>query len=516
MLPLSVVLRRFVAVLPWVALAISVGCQGPDEFYRLKSDDQPGTAGSSSPGAGGTTGAAGDASGRGGTGGGPTGTGGVGMKGGTGGSSGGATGNAGASGTAGSVGGSSGGGAGTGGSVGGSTGTGGRGGTTGGRGGATAGTTGTGGAAGAAGSAGGRGGTTGTGGGSAGASGTSGGRGGTTGGRGGGTAGTTGAGGAGGSGPNRLQVQAYCQSANDAQNIRVTFRIVNPDSVAKLYSDIKVRYYFTPTAQVVPSAVTDFVQTQALRGMLTFTATTEYAEVGFMTGTGTLAAFDTITGSDQIQLRIYNFSTPTWNGDFTDDWSNVACVGGPSQTYVDRPKMTGLLPGAARLGHGAYGGAHDEGRAARPPSPSIAFGLGSRRRRDAGFSLRPRMAMTYRLFAPVGRFVVASTFLTACAASPPPPAPGAPAAPAAAAAPPASAAPPVPAVVSAAADWNAPPTNGSPGVDVPKLSGNELLENTDFAGSEYVPWTTSFTAPGAGDGVREGRSVLHRRHQQGQ
>ena len=105
--------------------------------------------------------------------------------------------------------------------------------------------------------------------------------------------------------------------------------------------------------------------------------------------------------------------------------------------------------------------------------------------------------MTYRLFAPVGRFVVASMFLAACA-SPPPPAPGAPAAPAEP--PPASAAPAVPAVVSAASDWNAPPTNGSPGVDAPKLSGNELLNNTDFEGSKYVPWTTSFTAPGAGNG----------------
>src|SRR6187399_2245567 len=91
--------RRLLAVLPWVALAISAGCQGPDEFYRLKNDDQPGTAGSSSPGAGGTTGAAGDASGRGGTGGGPISTAGTGMKGGAGGSvgaSGGATGSAGA------------------------------------------------------------------------------------------------------------------------------------------------------------------------------------------------------------------------------------------------------------------------------------------------------------------------------------------------------------------------------------------------------------------------------------
>jgi len=116
--------------------------------------------------------------------------------------------------------------------------------------------------------------------------------------------------------------------------------------------------------------------------------------------------------------------------------------------------------------------------------------------------------MTYRLCAPVGRFVVASTFLAACA-SPPPPAPGAPAAPAAAEVPPASAAPAVPAVVSAAADWTAPPTNGSPGVDAPKLSGNDLLNNTDFEGSKYVPWTTSFTAPGAGNGyVKDGQFCI--------
>ena len=225
-----------------------------------------------------------------------------------------------------------------------SAGAGGRGGTTGGRGGATAGAAGTGGGGGGgAGTTGGRGGTTGSGGGTAGASGTTGGRGG-SGGRGGGTAGATGATGAGGSGPNRLQVQARCQDQNDAQNIRVTFRILNPDSVAKLLSDIKVRYYFTPTAQVAPSVTFDYAQ-RFPTNMLTSTATTEYVEVGFMTGTGTLTGFDTITGSDQIQLRIHNFSTPIWNGDFTDDWSNVACVGGPSTTFVDRPKMPAYYQG---------------------------------------------------------------------------------------------------------------------------------------------------------------------------
>ena len=104
--------------------------------------------------------------------------------------------------------------------------------------------------------------------------------------------------------------------------------------------------------------------------------------------------------------------------------------------------------------------------------------------------------MTYRLLA-----LVSALGIAACASSPPA-APGAPA-PAATAppgTPPAAAAPPGSAAVESTPDWNAPPTNGSPGVDVPKVSGNELLNNTDFDTGKYIPWTTSFTAPGAGNG----------------
>ena len=92
------------------------------------------------------------------------------------------------------------------------------------------------------------------------------------------------------------------------------FQDRDPESVAKLWSDIKVRYYFTPTMQLAPMVHVSISCRRGTAGMLTTTATTDYVEVGFMTGTGTLAAFDNITGSDQIQLRIYNFSTPTWNG----------------------------------------------------------------------------------------------------------------------------------------------------------------------------------------------------------
>ena len=126
-----------------------------------------------------------------------------------------------------------------------------------------------------------------------------------------------------------------------------------------------------------------------------------------------------------------------------------------------------LLPGPARVGDEPDGSSREGRAAARLPRP-LAFGLGSSPPARRRSPLRPRMAMTYRLFAPVGRFVVASTFLTACAASPPPRgarrARRAPQRPRPLAAGAARAA--VPAVVSAAADWNAPPTNGSPGVDV--------------------------------------------------
>ena len=69
--------------------------------------------------------------------------------------------------------------------------------------------------------------------------------------------------------------------------------------------------------------------------------------------------------------------------------------------------------------------------------------------------------------------------------------------------------PPAPAVVSAAVDWNAPPTNGSPGIDVPKLSGNDLINNATFDGGKYIPWTTSFTAPGNGSGfIKDGQFCI--------
>jgi endoglucanase len=63
---------------------------------------------------------------------------------------------------------------------------------------------------------------------------------------------------------------------------------------------------------------------------------------------------------------------------------------------------------------------------------------------------------------------------------------------------PAASAPAVAAAPGALADWNAAPTNGSPGVDAPKLSGNNLIVNASFSDGKSLPWMNSFSAPGAG------------------
>jgi len=330
---------------------IVAGCQGPDEFYRLSNDgdkmgtagsSSPGTAGSSSPGSAGTsaTGLGGSSSGRGGT-----------------------TGAAGSiiSGTAGSIAGTAGvtgagGGGGGGGSTAGTAGTTGAAGTTASRGGTTgsagsrAGNSGTAGTTGAAGTTS-RGGTTGTGG----AGGTTSSRGGTTGAAGasagsGGAGGTTGAAGAGGRGPDRIQVVAQCQASNDAQDTRVTFKILNPESTAKAWSDIKVRYYFTPNTPLSPMVNFDFLQ-KFTANQLTTTATATYVEIGFTAAAGMLAGFDNSIGSDQIKLRAYNFSTPTWNTTWTDDYSYKSCTGvSNTDAYADRLTMPGYYQGQLAWG----------------------------------------------------------------------------------------------------------------------------------------------------------------------
>src|SRR5262245_52457221 len=91
--------------------------------------------------------------------------------------------------------------------------------------------------------------------------------------------------------------------------------------------------------------------------------------------------------------------------------------------------------------------------------------------------------------------VLGACALACVSGSPPPPATTA-----------AAGTPPPPAVVSAASDWSAPPTNGSPGIDVPKLTGNDLIKNVSFDGGKYIPWMNSFSVPGRGRSfIKEGQ-----------
>ena len=52
--------------------------------------------------------------------------------------------------------------------------------------------------------------------------------------------------------------------------------------------------------------------------------------------------------------------------------------------------------------------------------------------------------------------------------------------------------------------WNDPPTNGSPGVNPPPLSGHNLIAKSTFKDGKSLPWTTSFTEPGDGEASVEG------------
>ncbi|HXT99162.1 MAG TPA: glycoside hydrolase family 9 protein [Polyangia bacterium] len=86
------------------------------------------------------------------------------------------------------------------------------------------------------------------------------------------------------------------------------------------------------------------------------------------------------------------------------------------------------------------------------------------------------------------------------------PAPSAVRAPATPAASPPPAAAPAAATAAPVSDWNAAPTNGSPGVNAPKLTGNDLLKNSTFDGGKSIPWSPSFSGQGAGSvSVKDGQ-----------
>jgi endoglucanase len=118
----------------------------------------------------------------------------------------------------------------------------------------------------------------------------------------------------------------------------------------------------------------------------------------------------------------------------------------------------------------------------------------------------PETAVRRRTLAPrVFAFLIAPLAVWSAACEPASSAVMAPATPAN---PPPPAAPaPAPAATAApVSDWTAAPTNGSPGVNAPKLTGNDLLKNSTFDGGKSIPWGTSFSLPAAGSAaVKDGQ-----------
>ena len=94
----------------------------------------------------------------------------------------------------------------------------------------------------------------------------------------------------------------------------------------------------------------DFLQ-KIPAAAVTTTVTNSYVEIGFTASAGMIAGFDNIIGSDEMQLHLSNYTTPTWNTSQADDYSFKACASGASTTaYTDRLTMPGYYQGQLAWG----------------------------------------------------------------------------------------------------------------------------------------------------------------------
>jgi nucleoside-specific outer membrane channel protein Tsx len=102
--------------------------------------------------------------------------------------------------------------------------------------------------------------------------------------------------------------------------------------------------------QLPATAKFDFLQ-KIPAAAVTTTVTNSYVEIGFTTAAGMIAGFDNVTGSDEMQLHLSNYTTPTWNTSQTDDYSFKACASGASTSaYTDRLTMPGYYQGQLAWG----------------------------------------------------------------------------------------------------------------------------------------------------------------------
>jgi hypothetical protein len=137
---------------------------------------------------------------------------------------------------------------------------------------------------------------------------------------------------------------AKCQSAN-AGTITVSFKIFNLSNMSIPFSTITARYFYTleDPDMTLPVIEFDYLQSLAKTAIKT-TATETYVEFGFTTAAGNLQAFDNISGTGEIQVRMHppNYTPGQWDTNQMNDPSFKSCTG---TTFDPRPGFIGYVGG---------------------------------------------------------------------------------------------------------------------------------------------------------------------------
>ena len=142
--------------------------------------------------------------------------------------------------------------------------------------------------------------------------------------------------------PTSIQIVAQCQT-DTLNTIGVRFKILNVSNTSIPLSSVTARYLYTLNDSTLPVVEFDYLQSLPKTAITTM-VTTSYVDFGFTDAAGTLQAFDNISGSGEIQLRIHPpmYLPVGWNQSQLDDPSFRACTG---NTFEPRPTFLGFVSG---------------------------------------------------------------------------------------------------------------------------------------------------------------------------
>jgi hypothetical protein len=152
-----------------------------------------------------------------------------------------------------------------------------------------------------------------------------------------GAAGATGAGGA----PSAskcpgcvIEVEAECQNGTSKQEIKVYLALVNEKATPVDLTQLTLRYWFTrDDTTSTPGLAVDYAQAPFTAAEVTakyvpvspaLTGANTYLQIGFAAATPALTGFTT---SGELELRLNDYSTASWDSSQSDDYSFQACAG---------------------------------------------------------------------------------------------------------------------------------------------------------------------------------------------